>query len=653
MKQKQIYIFHAMANSQEAKQMVKDINSADVNCTMKGTSIAKKEAWLSEKNSLAVVLISDNFLKALEETRCLSPLLEEAQQERVLLVLADGRRPKAGSTNQIESYTTEISSLNNVMYYRDYWYDEWIRLRKKAKGASVSEDVVLEENKELAKKMSVGIISTLIRQINKIGAVDWEKLQGNNYAALLAKLAKLDLVETPVMKQEEEATKEETQTTFVEAATEEQKGGKLEEQAQKEEEPKEEKIKEEGTKTEETEEEEFDLDIDEMEGVDLENYDLEEVKDLDILFYIAETNTEEGDYIEAKYSYERILELDPSNGRALIWLARLLANHFDKEIVSADVYYKKAIMINDENAKLYYEYGLLHQTHFESYYKASDAFREAIAIDPFLEEAHFGLAQCLQKLGMIEPAKACYLQACALDGERFETKENDKLFEILRLSLLEKEEEEEEETEEVEEFVIQNPNADKVVLITAIETQRSKIMAQKMAVDGYKVVLVGNLEPLVAFKDELLTENSALQVHCLDIKFLDSQSNIADKLPNGWDNITIFVNNWDSTADATNTKDWGTVAKHFLKEVLPMIRLFTAPMKAAQAGQLINLLEMADPLKALENSLRQSICLELEAEGIQVSHIEADWGSLVAQEIEDLIDYVVASPRAVDIQLVS
>ncbi|MCH2044797.1 MAG: hypothetical protein MK212_11830, partial [Saprospiraceae bacterium] len=113
-------------------------------------------------------------------------------------------------------------------------------------------------------------------------------------------------------------------------------------------------------------------DIDEQALV--EQLGLLETEDLDVLFHVAETKMEEDDFEDARFLYEKILQIDPFNGRALIWLARLLNNHFDDEKSNAEAIYRKAIAFNEPNAQLNYEYGLLARDHFQSAHKAAELF---------------------------------------------------------------------------------------------------------------------------------------------------------------------------------------------------------------------------------------------------------------------------------------
>jgi len=54
------------------------------------------------------------------------------------------------------------STTDEELYYRDYWYEKWINLRKIAKQAAESEQEEFNIKKDIAKKMSVD--STFIHE---------------------------------------------------------------------------------------------------------------------------------------------------------------------------------------------------------------------------------------------------------------------------------------------------------------------------------------------------------------------------------------------------------------------------------------------------------------------------------------------------------
>ena len=455
-----IYVFAASENSAEAQQLKVELARAGVAVNYTDSTAQKLQQFQQNESDYAILLVSDNLLKSLDLTPKLELLLEDGYKGRVLPIITNGYATTA--EGKTEAKSTEISTLNNVMYYRDYWYETWISLRKEAKEKSGDALATIEDLKDTAKRMSVGAISTFIRKINSLSPIQWEKASENEFKSIfdtwslekstpieVAKStpatavingndktveADIDVLEAPeVVEKAETPVIEEIATPNQEdkLPTEEEVevAKKTEEEAPVE--------QEETVPTEETSAAVFDLEnFDQLENIDADEilaaYKIEQINDVDVLFHIAEEETEEGDFDNARHAYEQVLTLDPFNGRALIGLARILANHYEDENIAAEGAYKKALICNDDNASLYFEYALLQYNSFDAYFKAAENFKEALSIDNTFEDAYMGLALCQLQLNQPSLALANYLQACILDAERFQNEENDARFKVVR-----------------------------------------------------------------------------------------------------------------------------------------------------------------------------------------------------------------------------
>lgn len=753
-----VYIFFSEANLIEANQIVKDLKDTNINCIVNKATAEKVEQLTQDKGATGLLLVSDNYLKSIAETSHLDQLLDENLSDQLITVITHGRRLKVG-TSEMEVYPTKIQTLNNVMYYRDFWYEEWIALRKKSKKAEAGEQEALDEQKEIAKKMSVGSISNHIRKINSSDPIEWDEFCANGYQLLFdnAGLEASSFEESPIDHSEESPVVEENIVETIETEEENSVSDAVEESigvmapletasneaevssgedstAVEEEESSAEEVLEETIESpleadleevieeelieeeiieEETiessietdegneEEEPFTMKgMDDLENLDaqaiLEEYKIDEVDDIDTLFHIAESNAEEGDVEDARRTYERILKLDPYNGRALIWLARLLARHYDGETMEAAHLYRKAIMVNDENAGLYYEYALLQKEHFKSYNKASDSFREALLIDSMFEDAYLGLAQCQREMGMVDQAKANYLQACVLDAPRFQTAENDNYFGVLRI--LEEEVEassellEFEEEEEIEVEVERSPNADTVVMVTGASSGIGQAIAGQFIMAGYKVIITGRRqERLTEFKELMENHLEETQIHSLnfDVCDLDAVKNALNSLPEDWANIDVLINNAGLAKGLASVHEgdvdhWETMINTNIKGLLYMTRMVTPGMVERRKGHVINLGSVAgtqvypgggvySATKAAVDSLTRSMRLDLHQHNIKVTcvspgHVDStefaavrfddkekakiydDFKPLSARDVAETIYYVATRPDHVNIQ---
>ncbi|MFK7798287.1 MAG: SDR family NAD(P)-dependent oxidoreductase [Aureispira sp.] len=764
---KHVYLFYTEANITEAQQVRDELQALSISCKNDLPVANKVEELLDDPDGVALLLISDNYLKDLAQTRYLGKLLEAVPAERLLAVITHGRRPKKGEPDRQEVYPTRIKTLNDVMYYRDYWYEAWIALRKVAKAATDDQLEEINERKEIAKRLSVGNISNHIRGINQAEPIEWDALYADDYQVLRTRTGvvpsavivdeialpkeediptidlpveeasieevvaeqAVPLPEEPVVEEEETVVEPvepeelpvvEEKTTVVEQA-ESQEQEELPvveeeetilEQAEPEEqeelpavvavEEAEEQEVVEKISVEEivqpeaaTEEEPFLLkqleeDLEELDAAEiLAKYDIDEVDDIDVLFHIAESQVEEDEDLAARHTYERILTLDPYNGRALIWLARLLAKQEGELLhIEASNFYRKSIMVNDDNPSLYYEYGLLQQKE-KLHHKASESFREALLLDERYEEAYFGLAQCFKETGRLEEAKANYLQACILDADRFETAENDNYFQIIRPAQKEELVEEEEPEEAV---VEEHPNAHTVVLVTGATSGIGRSIAGQFALSGYRVIMVGRrTDRLVAFKTLLEEHLAEAQIHCLtlDVRDLNAVQEAIAGLPEGWKDIDILVNNAGlakgfGPIHEGEIDHWETMIDTNLKGLLYVSRAVTPLMVARQKGHVINIGSVAGvetyagggvycATKAAVDSLTRSMRLDLHQHNVKVTavhpgHVEQtefaevryedaakakiydDFKPLEAKDVADTVIYIATRPDHVNIQ---
>jgi len=118
------------------------------------------------------------------------------------------------------------------------------------------------------------------------------------------------------------------------------------------------------------------------------------------------------------------------NGLLRVIQGQMAVPSSEEDLLEQEDTYRVAIMNDDENSQLFYEYGLFQKDKLKAYVKASNSFLEALELNPSFGEAYFSLAFCQKELGGGEEAKANYLKACSLDASRFQTTKNDAYFEI-------------------------------------------------------------------------------------------------------------------------------------------------------------------------------------------------------------------------------
>jgi NADP-dependent 3-hydroxy acid dehydrogenase YdfG/Tfp pilus assembly protein PilF len=715
-----VYIFYAEENKIEAELLSSDFQKAKLSCNIDLSNHEKIQQLKENEDTTALLLISDNFLRSIELTQYLEQLMGAELSHQVSTVLTHGRRLKEKEGTQMEVYPTKIKTLNNVMFYRDFWYEKWITLRKKAKQATGNEQIDYNQQKEIAKKMSVGSISTYIRQINNSSPFDWDSFGDDNYQAFFDKICwiptaianDVDQQELNSEPQEDTTTLDTTESTVPEKPQEiiTEADSAIKNNADSELIQEELEIelaqlpseKEALTHTEipsetvtpPTQEQPKDIAVEEVPEVKepTPEHSTEssqnlatESNDANSLFEEAAQLTESTEFEAAKQVYLRILQNDPYNGKALIWLSRLLAAHFPEEVQAAANAYRKSIMVNDEDADLYYEYGMLQKEQLQSYSRAADAFKSALEIDSLYEEAYLGLAFCQKEMGMKAQAKANYLQACILHADRFETADNDAHFGVIRVQ-----EAETDVQPDIERP--QNSNAETVVLITGASAGIGKSIAKQFIMNGFRVIITARRkERLERFKNEMETAYQQANVLCLpfDICNIDAVKSALDNLAEPWSKIDILINNAGlakgfAPVQEGNIDHWEAMINTNVKGLLYMSRMITPGMVERNRGHVVNLSSVAGTqvysgggaycaTKAAVDSLTRSMRLDLYKHNIKVSsispgHVDStefatvryedpnktdiykDFKPLCAQDVAETVYYVVTRPQHVNIQ---
>lgn len=714
MPQYQLPVLYVAANSEEFQSLQHFFAGSKVQLVAN-----PNPQQLENSEEKVLLLLSDNFLKDHAAMQALSSLMLET--ERILPIILNGRQKDAAGN--ITETPTQTKTIHELMRYRDFWHEEWIRLRKANREAEADELEEIEAKKLFAKRLSTNI-GSFLRKINALSPSPWADFEASEFSRLLQAIDITALQKSKEKEAEEQKEKiEETPETEVESRAEEEileeespeetpleEKEEEEEQAENsveemeeeekivaEEEPletvEEEKAEEIPTVLEEEEKEEAVAEKVVLEDANLEAAQeyLTEVRSLDALFVIAETETEEADYEVARLAYERILVLDPSNGRALIWLARLLDRHFEEEEQQlAQEYYKKAIFVNEESAALYYEYALHLRKRFASLFRVNELLHRALEIDPQYELAYLALADCQAKQGQIEAARANYLQACLLNPE-LQAEELDQLYKVIRL-----EEQqplaEELQLPESEEEILRSPHAEEVVFITGATSGIGRATAWQFARAGYRLVLAGRRAARLEQLSEQLRENfEQLEVQTLsfDVRNKEEIDAALAKLPESWGNIDILINNAGlakgrGPIHEGKIEDWESMIDTNLKGLLYLSRAISPIMVQNKKGFIINIGSIAGKeaypdgnvycaTKAALDMLTKGMRLDLHRYGVRVAaihpgHVETefalvrfdgdeekakiydDFTPLRAEDVAETIFFVASRPERVNIQ---
>lgn len=151
-----------------------------------------------QSEAKVILLASDNFLKSLE---CMGDFSEflHASGDRLIPVIIDGKYTIPG-TNEFRQVPTSFQSINDVMHFRDYWYEQWIQLRKQRANISEEHMTIHDEKINLAQKVS-NTIGGFLRTLRESKPISLHFLKQDGFAALegdrVSESAQLEPSETP------------------------------------------------------------------------------------------------------------------------------------------------------------------------------------------------------------------------------------------------------------------------------------------------------------------------------------------------------------------------------------------------------------------------------------------------------------------------
>ena len=229
----------------------------------------------------------------------------------------------------------------------------------------------------------------------------------------------------------------------------------------------------------------------------------------------------------------------------------------------------------------------------------------------------------------------------------------------------------------------------KTAFITGATSGIGKAIAQNFAKQGFKIIICGRRTDVL---EQLRTQLSSLtEVFSLNFDVRDQQAVEAgiESLPDSFKTIDILINNagnahgLDSLAEG-NISDWDAMMDGNVKGLLYVSQPIIKLMKAQNSGQIINISSVAArqtyangvvycASKKAVDVISEGMRLELTAFGIKVCNIQPGavatefsevrfkgdnekaakvyegYDALQAEDIADLVSYIVNAPERVSI----
>ena len=382
-----------------------------------------------------------------------------------------------------------------------------------------------------------------------------------------------------------------------------------------------------------------------------------EAKSYDLM---GEMAAEKGDYLFAKYCWDRSAELDPQY---------------------PDIYRKLGLMTSE---------------HLRDYRETAVHYlQKALEANPNDAEVHFALAKTSLQSGDQAQAGSWYQRAVSLQP-RLRTEEYDRLFSPEAESGLEPEVDlaEPMPTEPVaEQAPVARPREVLTVLITGATSGIGRATAELFAQAGHRLILTGRrIERLVLLKTQLETESqSDVLMLPFDVRDPGAVSAALNNLPEGWQNVDILINNAGlakglDPIQEGNLDHWETMIDTNLKGLLYVTRAISPGMVERRRGHIVNISSSAGKevyvngnvycaTKFAVDALTRAMRLDLYQHNIRVSqvspgHVEDtefalnrfdgdqeraariydDFQPLRPEDVADAIYYMVTRPAHVNVQ---
>jgi NADP-dependent 3-hydroxy acid dehydrogenase YdfG/Tfp pilus assembly protein PilF len=421
---------------------------------------------------------------------------------------------------------------------------------------------------------------------------------------------------------------------------------------------------------------------------------------------MGENALEKGDYLLAKYCWDRVADLDPNTPGILRKLALLTSVHLTDYKETAAYYLEQALKAEPEDAELHFRLGILLRDHLDQPGKALRHFGDTVMLNPDHGEGWLALAQSTHEAG--DHAQAASLYQHAVDVNRdLKSEAYDALFLAPRqekapaIAEIEAPSEPPEQNEITTEAPVEEKAPGLVsvstpepltVLITGATSGIGRATAECFARHGHRVILTGRRsDRLEALQEHLLGtyQNDAHILH-FDVRDYAGTREALQQIPESWQAIDLLINNAGlakgfAPIHEGDPEHWDTMIDTNIKGLLYVTRCIAPGMVERQRGHIINVGSIAGKevypngnvycaTKFAVDALTKSMRLDLHRHNIRISqvspgHVEEtefaltrfdgdaekakiynDFQPLKAADVAETIYFIAMQPAHVNIQ---
>lgn len=426
---------------------------------------------------------------------------------------------------------------------------------------------------------------------------------------------------------------------------------------------------------------------------------------------MGENALSKGDYLLAKYCWDRVTELQPQFPGIYRKLALLTCDHLTDYKETAAHYLEESLAAEPADADLHYRLAQLLRDHLEQPEQALQHFRDAVVYQPEHAQAWLALARMTHSAGDTAEAETLYRHAIQLNPE-LQSAELDARFlppapqpEVAEPTVPEMATGEPHmesrsvtmpepvQTPLTTPHTVREKTAEPLtVLITGATSGIGRATAREFARHGHRVILTGRRDDRLDELKHAFETDFESDVHTLhfDVRDHEAVRQTFEALPEDWQNIDVLINNAGlakgfSPIQEGNLDHWDTMIDTNIKGLLYVTRCIAPGMVRRRKGQIINVGSAAGKevypkgnvycaTKFAVDALTRAMRLDLHAYNIRVGqvspgHVEEtefaitrfdgdaekariydDFQPLKASDVADAIYYIATRPPHVNIQ---
>jgi len=377
---------------------------------------------------------------------------------------------------------------------------------------------------------------------------------------------------------------------------------------------------------------------------------------------MGENALAKGDYLLAKYCWDRVTDLNPQYPGIYRKLAELTSDFLTDYRETAAYYLDEAIAAEPEAADLHYRLAVLLRDHLDQPDKARRHLGDVVVLDPGHAGAWLALARFSLEAGDQKQAESLYRHAVSLDAS-LQTAEDDAFFhsrqeqpaEVPESELPQPEPEQAQEPEplpddqpsnlptlELSNLPTLQPETFQplTVLITGATSGIGRATAELFARHGHRLILVGRrAERLDALRQHFADDyrNEAVLTLPFDVRDAAAVAAYLENLPEEWQEIDVLLNNAGLAKGLApihegSLEHWNTMIDTNIKGLLYVTRAVAPGMVRRRRGHIINIGSSAGKevypngnvycaTKFAVEALTRGMRMDLYTHGIRVSQV--------------------------------